>query len=149
MPTEILELGQLIVKELKLDPGTDTLGRWMAHHIAEMIPSVEGAPNEEIKRERSAEAYKAIQDLWSHRSTFDNRINPLFELKPIIQVLRNLNSSKNIYFRQHSSIHCVYDSFRRLIISLLLRKMESANQLEIAVSHGGQPPNSRMVMSAP
>ena len=43
----VLDLGRALVDELGLDPGVDTLGRWMAHHIAELIEEAETAKGEE------------------------------------------------------------------------------------------------------
>lgn len=89
--------GRLLVKELNIDPGVDTLGRWMAHHIAELLSAVENAPNATLKQERSKEAFEAINNLWAHRSKHEKRINPLFDLKPIVQVMGTLDPARNVY----------------------------------------------------
>jgi hypothetical protein len=34
---KIIDLGKMLVKELGLEPGGDTLARWMAHYLAEKI----------------------------------------------------------------------------------------------------------------
>ena len=52
MPADVLELGKILVRELKLDPGVDTLGRWMAHHIAELIRAADEADDVEERRDR-------------------------------------------------------------------------------------------------
>lgn len=39
--SDVLELGKLLVKALDLDETVDTLGRWMAHHIAELMQAAE------------------------------------------------------------------------------------------------------------
>ena len=36
-PKDVLGLGQHLVRELGFDDQRDTLGRWMAHHVAELI----------------------------------------------------------------------------------------------------------------
>ena len=41
MPKDVLDLGRALVEELGLDPGVDTLSRWMAHYIAELIEDAE------------------------------------------------------------------------------------------------------------
>jgi len=134
MPTDTLELGRLIVKELDLDPGVDTLGRWMAHHVAELIGAAEAAPNARLRQECRKDAFEAISRLWSHRSAFENRINPLFELKPIIQIMGILDPDENEYLSRNESTRYVYGAFRRLMICLLFRKVGSLDQVTDAVS---------------
>src|SRR5688572_5692390 len=127
-PADVLALGQLIVDQLKLDPGVDTLGRWMAHHIAELLTAVDAAPSDKLRRERQNEAVQVILKLWAHRSTYENRINPLLELKPIVQVIRTLHPDSNPWVRRSDGTRCVYDVFRRLMICLLLRHAASKTQ---------------------
>jgi hypothetical protein len=38
---EIINLGKKLVTELKLDNSVNTLGRWMAHYLAELMVAVE------------------------------------------------------------------------------------------------------------
>ena len=38
-----INLGKSMVEELGLDPGVDTLARWMAHYVAEQIAIAENA----------------------------------------------------------------------------------------------------------
>jgi hypothetical protein len=40
-PKDVLELGQHLVHELGIENRFDTLGRWMAHHLAELIDRAE------------------------------------------------------------------------------------------------------------
>lgn len=122
-----MELGKTIVSELGLDPGVDTLGRWMAHHIAELITDAESAPDPEAKRTKEAQAVEAISRLWQHRSAYDNRINPLHELQPVLQVLRTLDPNRNVWITNFSgpdgnAFAQVYDALRRLVILMVVRK---------------------------
>lgn len=112
----------------------DTLGRWMAHHVAELLAAVDAAPNEKLRRERQNEAVQAILKLWTHRSTYENRVNPLSELKPIIRVIRTLDPGNNPWLIQNDGTRYVYDIFRRLMICLLLRHAVSIKQTSQAVS---------------
>lgn len=134
MPVGILELGQILVEELNLDPGVDTLGRWMAHYVASLIKEAESEQAPKLKQERSKGAQEAIKSLWMHRSIYENRINPLADLKPIVQALRNLDPSNNVYVLRNEGTGYVYDIFRRLIICLLLRKAESASRVSGAIA---------------
>ena len=40
-PKDVLELGRHLVRELGFEDGVDTLGRWMSHHVAELIDKAE------------------------------------------------------------------------------------------------------------
>lgn len=62
----LLELGKRLVAELGLEDGVDTLGRWMAHYISELIADVEEASPEDrpATEDRCA---AAILELWRHR----------------------------------------------------------------------------------
>ena len=97
LPKDVLELGKVIVKDLGLDPGVDTLGRWMAHHLAELMADAEQSTDPEQRRTKEKEAAEAIIKLWQHRHSYDNRINPFQELKPILQVLRSLDPNRNVW----------------------------------------------------
>ena len=133
-PADVLALGRLIVDQLNLDPGVDTLGRWMAHHVAELLVAVDVAPNDKLRRERQNDAVQAIIKLWTHRSMYENRVNPLSELKPIIQVIRTLDPGNNPWLIRNDGTRYVYDIFRRLIICLLLRHAASISQASQAIS---------------
>jgi hypothetical protein len=40
---DVLALGRHLVAELQLEQSVDTLGRWLAHHVAELIARAEAA----------------------------------------------------------------------------------------------------------
>jgi hypothetical protein len=72
-----------------LDP-FDTLGRWMAHYIADLISRAETAENPDrvtLQRECSAE----ILRLWSHRHSFRNPDRPLASYEPLYRALDRLD----------------------------------------------------------
>jgi len=134
-----LELGKALIAELNLDPGVDTLGRWMAHHVARLILDAEARPEGEDRRAKESQAADAIITLWRHRSQYENRANPLFELKPVIQVIRTLDPNQNVWITragQHRSdtVRLVYDTFRRLAICLLLRQLPTLDRVANAVA---------------
>jgi hypothetical protein len=106
----------------------------MAHHVAELLVAIDAAPNGKLRKEREREAVQVITKLWLHRSTYENRINPLFDLKPVIQVIRTLAPSLNSWVRRSDGTRQVYDAFRRLMIGLLLRHVESIDHVAPAIS---------------
>lgn len=96
----VLDLGRALVKELGLDPGVDTLGRWMAHYIAELIQNAETAKTEERPYKLSACA-DAILKLWDHRHQLPSGKRPFEEFEPILRTMESLDPTDNTprYFR--------------------------------------------------
>lgn len=87
---EVIELGKLLVKELELDDSVDTLGRWMAHYIAEKIEAVKNA-DQAARPAAEAECAKVIMDLWQHRWKIQNRHQPLKDFSRLLELLRQLD----------------------------------------------------------
>ena len=86
----VLALGQKFVNELGLDQSVDTLGRWMAHYIAEKIEAAESATGES-RDQKMAECGDAILKLWAHRSELPNGKRPFEEFGQIFRVLQSLD----------------------------------------------------------
>lgn len=83
-------LGKKLVSELDLEHSVDTLGRWMAHHIAESIQQIEVASVDEIDaRKRSLR--DSILALWDHRSALPNGTRPFEEIEPILRAMESLD----------------------------------------------------------
>lgn len=95
-----LELGRKLTKELDLDQSVDSLGRWMAHYIAELIHDAENANADERPAKMQA-CSKAILNLWKHRRELPNGKRPFEELEPILRVLESLDPNDDMprYFR--------------------------------------------------
>jgi hypothetical protein len=93
----------------------------MAHHVAELLGSVQG--NKKNPDQGHIEKIEnTITRLWAKRSSFHNRVNPLAELKPVIEVLHTLDPGKNGWLLQDDGLRRTYDIFRRLVIFLILWK---------------------------
>lgn len=136
----VLDLGRTIVQELSLEPSVDTLGRWMAHYVAQLIKEAENASGD-TQPEKQRLAADAIMKLWAHRSKYENRINPLHELAPVIQVLRSLSVNENAYIRllglgagHGNVVGSFYDSFRQLMVYLLLAKLPDTIDLKASLA---------------
>ncbi len=95
-----LELGRKLTKELGLDQSVDTLGRWMAHYIAELIQNVENASSEERPANMQA-CCDAIINLWKHQHTLSNGKRPFEEIEPLLRTLKSLDPEDDTprYFR--------------------------------------------------
>ena len=95
-----MELGQALVKELEVRPGDDTLTRWMAHYIAELIEGIETA-SVEARPVMLAKCADTILLLWKHRHELPNGKRPFEELEPILRAIESLDPSDDTprYFR--------------------------------------------------
>jgi hypothetical protein len=65
-----IALGQRILKELKLDRETDTLGRWMAHYLAEKMECAASVPDGTVRETDRRECVDLILRLWERRQTW-------------------------------------------------------------------------------
>lgn len=146
----VLDLGRKLVQELDLDPGVDTLGRWMAHYVAELIHYADNAPPDGREQARSACA-QAILDLWKHRHSITMRRKPLASFQSILDFLDT--SANHTYRVQESApeneenhwlslaarINHVSDSLRRFCLAQAVKKaaeneaewLESIAQIQI------------------
>lgn len=95
-----LELGRKLTKELDIDQSGDTLGRWMAHYIAELIEDAEKARPEE-RPVKMRTCCDAILNLWKHRHTMLDGKRPFEELEPLLRALESLDPEDDTprYFR--------------------------------------------------
>ncbi len=87
---KILALGRKLVEELGLEESCDTLGRWMAHYIAELITKAEkatGAQKDIAERECAA----VILALWQHRSELPDGRRPFEALEPVMRAIESLD----------------------------------------------------------
>ncbi|WP_205504628.1 AVAST type 3 anti-phage proein Avs3b [Rufibacter psychrotolerans] len=98
----VLQLGKKIVEELDLNDSVDTLGRWMAHYIAELIKDAE-VEDPEKQTEKLRVCCDAILKLWQHRNDFSGRSEIFFDITPILRSLKNLDPEDDTprYFRSH------------------------------------------------
>lgn len=86
----IVALGREIVKELEASAPADTLARWMAHDISQLIKDAELASGAN-RRRRRAECADAILRLWSHRRELPNGSRPLDDFGPLFRTLESLD----------------------------------------------------------
>ena len=65
-----ISLGQRILEELKLDHDMATLGRWLAHYLAEKMECAVSAPEGVTGESDRRECVDLILRLWEHRQTW-------------------------------------------------------------------------------
>jgi hypothetical protein len=98
MQQRVISLGKTLAKELKLDPGVDTLARWMAHYVAEKIVAAESIVGNE-KAEIERQCFEIILKLWQHRSYYPGGIRPFENFDSILNTLDRLNpENKNSFY---------------------------------------------------
>jgi hypothetical protein len=125
IPTDVLALGQHLVTELKLDERGDTLSRWMAHHVAELIHQARSLPPGRERSEAQKQATETILKIWEHRANLPHRAYPLAPFKDLLKILTLLQPNNNPYrFSQLSRLDqlaaILFDRLTRLTILLLL-----------------------------
>jgi len=90
----ILELGRKLIVELDLEYTVNTLARWMAHYLAELITNIEKTKSEEEKQKLKKECCDIIIQLWNIRERIPIE-KPTERLKPIIGVLELFKERKH------------------------------------------------------
>lgn len=89
--TAIIQLGKKLVEELELNNSVDTLGRWMAHHIAELIYDAENTTNETMRIAKQFEIRDSVWAFWANRYELPFGNKPFKELEPILRALESLD----------------------------------------------------------
>lgn len=140
LPKDVLELGKHLVRELSFEGGTDTLGRWMAYHLAELIDKAESSSTEAERLSACKSATETILKIWDHRTSLLGRAYPLTPYEDILKVMKLLSSNDYSFLYFGYSVDAerdrlaasLFDGLSRLIIALLLMKIpESDSSREV------------------
>lgn len=131
-PADVLALGQHLVRELNVDDRGDTLGRWMAHYIAELIAEVEKSTSKKQRLAAQQRAMEAILKIWEHRESLPGYAYPLAKYEELLSVLDRLRPDDNPFrFNQmresktDQAAGILFDHLTRLVIALLFIKIDS------------------------
>jgi hypothetical protein len=95
-----LELGKQLVAEFNYEESCDTLGRWMAHHVAELITAAKEAKSKAERAIAEERAVQTILKLWEHRMALPGQAYPLAQFKDIVELLAKLTPDANPWHRQ-------------------------------------------------
>lgn len=95
----MLVLGHHLATELGFADSCDTLGKWMSHHLAEVISNAENEEDLEKKSEYQHQAVELILKVWKHRSSLNGDAYPLARFKDIISSLSILSPEANVWER--------------------------------------------------
>jgi hypothetical protein len=97
MKKQVISLGKTLVQELGLEPGFDTLSKWMAHYIAEQITTAENATGD-AKAAAEKRCFETVLKLWQHQSSFPNDRRPFKNFEAIFRVLDRLDPESPRYY---------------------------------------------------
>lgn len=90
-----MELGRYLARELQTDEGVDTLGRWMAHYLAEQMDTVDRSSGAK-KRQAQQRVSKLIMEIWAQRNSLHGRANPLTDYARASHVLASIQLGTDI-----------------------------------------------------
>lgn len=141
---DVLVLGHHLATELGFSDSCDTLGKWMSHHLAEVIDRAENEEIAEKKVEHQQQAVELILKIWEHRSSLNNgEAYPLARFKGIIDSLSILSPDANAWERNRlgryeslaaDSFSMVVDLYRTLhFIEFVALKSFRSKQLPPSV----------------
>lgn len=114
-----MALGDRLVHELGLADSTDTTGRWMAHHLAELLDQ-----SRTLKGVKQKQAEKAAADLilrlWSQRESLPGAAYPLKALEKPLSILQLLDRRSSPFGSMHSQteealLADAFDGLRKLV----------------------------------
>lgn len=100
LPNATLELGRKIVRELGLEPGVDTLAKWMAHDLAEQIQRCDEASGED-RAVAFGECRETILKLWSHLLNDRQRLPVFKDCDQVIRTLASFDAETPRYLRSY------------------------------------------------
>ena len=110
-----MALGDHLVRELGLEQSVDTLGRWMAHHLAELIELARTSRG--VERETAqAKAVDVILKIWAHRGDLPGGAYPLKRFTDVVDTIRCLRASSDPFrhYHQKESQRLLSEAFQGL-----------------------------------
>ena len=97
MSAATFALGEKLVAELNLVKSTDTLARWMAHYVAELMVRAEHAPLPQ-RDEIQQSCVRAILDLWTQTRSFPAK-TAFGSIDRVIETIDSLHPDGGPHYR--------------------------------------------------
>lgn len=94
LSVETIALGKKLIKELGIEQTSNTLARWMAHYIAELMVEAQNAKGAK-KAKLEKECFEMILKLWGNRRKLPGNASPLSNFTNALQVLNGLNEVRD------------------------------------------------------
>lgn len=126
-PKDVLGLGRHLERELGFEEQRNTLGRWMAHHLAELIDRAENGATESERLEARNNATETILKIWEQRTALPGRAFPIAPYKDVLAVLQLLLPEHNpwsvhSHAKREQLAAILFDGITRLSLGILLLK---------------------------
>lgn len=86
-----------------LDDDTDTLGRWMCHHVAGLIDQGANEKSGQVRLTAQREAVSTILALWEKRMALPGNAYPLARFKYLLQCLASTSPDASIWETQNKA----------------------------------------------
>jgi len=86
----VIKLGEKIVNELGLDPGVDTLSKWMAHYVAEKIEAIDSVEESRVDETRR-ECFDLILNLWHCHGNHPRNKSPFERFEMIYSAIEKID----------------------------------------------------------
>ena len=157
-PSDVLELGQHLVRELGFHGRGNTLGRWMSHHLAEIMTEAKKGATRAQRLKARKEAMDTIIGIWEHRKALPENAYPLAQFKDVLKVIDVLRPGRSPFvgFGRYAETRIdgiaatLFDNIVRLIIALLLMKLHDTSKPQKAnpAAIKALTPTERRVLTA-
>lgn len=100
LPTDVLELGRLLVSEYLKERDGDTLSRWFLHAIAERLIEFDKAKGKKARMSAQDAAADLILRFWRHRKVTNLNVDPLSRFEELFKSLELLLPKANPWLSQ-------------------------------------------------
>lgn len=104
----MIALGNRIVEELKLQEGVDTLAKWMANHLAQLITQATVERDAARRKKLCASCCALIERLWKNRANLPGGAKPLGrideQLIAIQTMMKDFGTTPDSYLHQAKQI---------------------------------------------
>ncbi len=118
METEtVIKLGKKIVSELELDNTTETLSKWMAHYLSELLSKTETAIGIE-RQNLEKECSDLVIKLWERRYSIPIEIDPLRNISSALTMLQTLSNTDYSY-RKYTGQGLSRDPYDQVVKTVL------------------------------
>lgn len=137
-----IALGQRILDELKLDHEMDTLGRWLAHYLAEKMERATTAPEGEAGEQDRRECVDLILQLWARRQTWplsaplkniSDRLDELLTPKP--SFFHSATKTSDLHLDLLHGLEELHHRETQLCLSAWIANLNLSKDREFLLSH--------------
>jgi hypothetical protein len=128
---EVIKLGKKIIKELKFNDTSDTLGKWMSNYIAELLDKIENTKSPSAREKLNKECCELILKVWSHKSNLPRSVQPLSNLQPVLELLKALKNNDHKYPFWRNTDDISKDNFWGNFVSMVRQNSDEIFELSI------------------